>query len=54
VIYRTGVEFVETSDHVQGAIEHFVEALKLVQRAAEPVAPALPAVLDGEIAEDPV
>jgi len=51
VIYRTGVEFVETSDHVQAAIEHFVEALKLVQRAP---APPVPAVLDGEIAEDPV
>ena len=51
VIYRTGVEFVETSDHVQGAIEHFVEALKLVQRAN---VPEVPPVLDGEIAEDPV
>jgi hypothetical protein len=54
VIYRTGVEFVETSDHVQGAIVHFVEALKLVQRAPDAEAPAPPAVLDGEIAEDSV
>jgi hypothetical protein len=43
VLYRTGVEFVETSDHVQSAIEHFVEALKLSQRT--------PAILDGQIAE---
>jgi hypothetical protein len=43
VLYRTGVEFVETSDHVQAAIEHFVEALKLSQR--------VPAILDGQIAE---
>lgn len=56
VIYRTGVEFVETSDHVQAAIEHFVEALKLLQRSsrAEPAPVQAPAVLDGEIAEDPV
>lgn len=51
VIYRTGVEFVETSDHVQAAIEHFVAALKLIPRAPEPEPPA---ILDGEIAEDPV
>lgn len=51
VIYRTGVEFVETSDHVQAAIEHFVEALKLIPRAPEA---GPPAILDGEIAEDPV
>ena len=44
VLYRTGVEFVETSDHVQSAIEHFVEALKITQRAQ-------PAILDGQIAE---
>jgi len=54
VIYRTGVEFVETSDHVHGAIIHFVEALKLVQRTPDSEAPAPPAVIDGEIAEDPV
>ena len=54
VIYRTGVEFVETSDHVQSAIEHFVAALKLLQRAPELQAPASPGIVDGEIAEDSV
>jgi hypothetical protein len=44
VIYRTGVEFVEVSHHVQSAIEHFVAALKLSHRA--------PAILDGQIADD--
>ena len=44
VLYRTGVEFVETSDHVQSAIEHFVEALRIMQRAQPPI-------LDGQIAE---
>src|SRR5436189_6410035 len=29
VLYRTGVEFIEASGHVQSAIVHFVEALKL-------------------------
>ena len=43
VLYRTGVEFIETSDHVQAAIEHFVEALKLQQRP--------PVIVDGQIAE---
>ena len=43
VIYRTGVEFVEPSDHVQSAIEHFVAALKYSQRH--------PAIVDGQIAE---
>ena len=33
VLYRTGVEFIEASGHVQSAIVHFVEALKLVHRA---------------------
>src|SRR3954470_5583278 len=41
VIYRTGVEFVETSDHVQAAIEHFVAALKLVQPTVQPPLPAI-------------
>src|SRR5215813_8698083 len=36
VLYRTGVEFIETSDHARNAIEHFVEALKLTQRATAP------------------
>ena len=44
VLYRTGVEFVELSDHVQSAIDHFVAALKLAHR--------VPAILDGQIAED--
>jgi hypothetical protein len=44
VLYRSGVEFVEISDHVQGAIDHFIEALKLSQRP--------PAIVDGEIAEE--
>ena len=43
VIYRTGVEFIETSEHVQSAIEHFVEALKVSRRP--------PAILDGQIAD---
>lgn len=44
-IYRTGVEFVEVSDHVQSAIEHFVAALKVSRRAA-------PAIIEGQIAEE--
>jgi hypothetical protein len=44
VIYRTGVEFVEVSDHVQEAIEHFVAALRLSGR--------LPVILDGQLAEE--
>ena len=47
VLYRTGVEFIEASGHVQSAIVHFVEALKLVQRAAA----APPPVIEGRIAE---
>src|SRR6187455_2382572 len=43
ILYRTGVEFIETSDHVQSAIEHFVEALKFSQRT--------PSILDGQIAD---
>ena len=43
VLYRTGVEFVELSDHVQSAVEHFVAALKLANRP--------PPILDGQIAE---
>ena len=46
ITYRTGVEFVEASGHVQSAIVHFVEALKLVQRAA-----VVPGIVDGQIAE---
>jgi len=43
VLYRTGVEFVETSDHAQAALEMFVDALKIARHA--------PAILDGQIAE---
>jgi hypothetical protein len=44
VIYRTGVEFVEVSDHVQSALDHFVEALKLLPRR--------PPIVDGQIADE--
>ena len=44
VLYRTGVEFIENSEHVQAALEHFVEALKAATRP--------PVVVDGQIAED--
>jgi hypothetical protein len=44
VIYRTGVEFVELSDHVQAALDHFVAALKLT--------PRLPMIVDGQLAEE--
>ena len=43
VIYRTGVEFVEISEHAQSAIEHFVAALKFAQRP--------PAIIEGQVAE---
>jgi c-di-GMP-binding flagellar brake protein YcgR len=43
VLYRTGVEFIETSDHVQAALEHFVDALKVSNRR--------PPIVDGQIAE---
>ena len=44
VLYRTGVEFIENSQHVQTALEHFIEALKVSNRT--------PLVVDGQIAED--
>jgi hypothetical protein len=44
VLYRTGVEFIETTEHAQEALERFVEALKALQQT--------PAVVDGQIAED--
>jgi PilZ domain len=47
VLYRTGVEFVETSGHVQSALVHFVEALKLVHRTT--VRPQQ--IVEGQIAE---
>ena len=43
VLYRTGVEFIENSDHAQSAIETFVEALKLTKRASQ--------IVNGELAE---
>lgn len=46
VLYRTGVEFIENSVHVQSALDHFIEALKAANRA--------PIVVDGQIAEDTV
>jgi hypothetical protein len=46
VLYRTGVEFIENSEHAQTALDHFVEALKVSQRA--------PLVVDGQIADDSV
>ena|SRR5215831_4137379 len=44
VLYRTGVEFIENSDHAQSAIEAFVDALRLSHKAAR-------AIVDGEVAE---
>jgi hypothetical protein len=44
VLYRTGVEFIENSVHVQSALDHFIEALKAASR--------VPIVVDGQIAED--
>jgi c-di-GMP-binding flagellar brake protein YcgR len=46
VLYRTGVEFIENSDHAQEAIVQFVDALRLSQRQS--------AIVDGQIAEDSV
>ena len=48
VLYRSGVEFVETSAHVESAIVHFVEALRLVKKAS---ASAPPPIAEGQIAE---
>jgi hypothetical protein len=45
VLYRTGVEFIENTDHAQAALVAFVEALKLSRKAAAP------AIVDGQIAE---
>jgi hypothetical protein len=44
VIYCTGVEFVEVSDHVHSAIEHFVAALKLSYRPT--------VILDAQLADE--
>jgi len=43
-IYRTGVEFVEVSDHVASAIAHFVAALKLSSGTR--------AILDAQLADE--
>jgi hypothetical protein len=44
VLYRTGVEFIEPSDHAQAAIQHFVDALKLSQPPST--------VVEGEFADE--
>ena len=44
VLYRTGVEFIEASDHVKAAVQHFLQALREAQE--------MPAVVDGQIADD--
>src|SRR6187549_663341 len=44
-LYRTGVEFVELSDHARAAITDFVIATKYSRSAR-------PSVVDGEIAND--
>ena len=44
ILYRTGVEFIENSDHAQAALDHFVEALKVAHRA--------PVIVDGQLADD--
>jgi len=44
VLYRTGVEFVQPSDHVKVAIGVFVDAVKAAREER-------PAVLDAELAE---
>src|SRR4051812_28624794 len=44
VVYRTGLEFTEPSEHALGAIRLFVESQK-------PAAPAIPPIIDAELAE---
>jgi hypothetical protein len=44
VLYRSGVEFIENTEHAQEALEQFVEALKASQRA--------PVIVDGQIADE--
>ncbi len=44
VVYRTGVEFIEPSDHALGAIRSFVERQKMASHAA-------PAIIDAELAD---
>ena len=43
-LYRTGVEFVELTEHARNAIGHFVAATKVSQGP--------PSIVDGIIAED--
>ena len=43
VVYRTGVEFIEPSDHVQAAISDFVAALRARRER--------PPIVDAELAE---
>jgi c-di-GMP-binding flagellar brake protein YcgR len=43
VLYRTGVEFIEPSEHAQTAIQRFIDALKAARE--------MPPVIDGELAE---
>ena len=45
ILYRTGVEFVEPSEHALGAIRMFVESQKVAAQAA-------PSVIDAEIADE--
>jgi hypothetical protein len=44
VLYRTGIEFIEPSEHVSGAIAEFLEALRL-SREPQPI-------IDAEITGD--
>jgi hypothetical protein len=44
VLYRTGIEFIEPSEHVRNAITAFVDALRTVRER--------PPIIDGEIADD--
>ena len=45
ILYRTGIEFIEPSDHAISAIHAFVEALKFA-------ASAPPAIVEAELAEE--
>jgi hypothetical protein len=49
VSYRSGVEFIENTDHAQLAIVAFVDALKLSRKAAAAAAPS--AIVDGQVQE---
>ena len=45
ILYRTGIEFIEPSDHAIAAIHAFVEALKFAASAPPPI-------VEAEIAEE--